>query len=170
MNGLLSVLLGLVILVSIPFQPAQVAAAPEKTDLLCVAVEQREYRLGESTVLDFAAAGWPYHVESDGVYGFHSLENESYFYAETLHGAPDDPVTALDFMWADGVDVVYQGFSALLMESGEQEEGMWDWLVRELGASPNEEGALTAYADLGGGRTLQIETDGTRVRLRLTAR
>ena len=139
------------------------AKAVDADALLTLTVGGAAYRLGESTVEDIAADGWPYTVEGDGTFAFYSPENESYFYARTLSGAAADPVIYLDMMWADGVPVVYCGIPA----DGD-EPSLWDWLAGNFPAETNEDGALIAAVSLPTGDVLQIATTGQRVRLTLT--
>ena len=134
--------------------------------LLCITIDGADYRIGTSTLIDFVENGWTYEKENDGVFGLYSPENESWIYVKTLNGSPDDPLRSLDMMWADGVPMVYQGFS----EDDEQTDGqagqsLWDWLVDSLDARENEEGTLIAKVPLSSGNYVQIETKGVRVRL-----
>ena len=164
MKKLIAAALALILLCTVGL--AQESVETEEKLLLTVTVEGIDYRLGISTAGDFAANGWPYAVEEDGTYSFYSAENESYFYVRTLNGDSDDPVMEIDLMWADGVQVVYCGFSAD-PDSPEARDDipLWTWLVELFGAETDEEGLLTARVPLSDGSTLLIETRDVRVRL-----
>ncbi|MBR5109500.1 MAG: hypothetical protein IK099_04835 [Clostridia bacterium] len=134
-------------------------------NLLSITVNGREYRLGNSTVDDFIADGWAFQRENDGMYGFFSPENESWFYAKTVNGASDAPIIYLDMWWADGVSVEYQGYGGEGEALTGRQEDLWTWLKTAFDAKQNEDGALAAAAPLSSGNSLQIETNGERVRL-----
>ncbi len=136
-----------------------------QTDYAAVRIAGVTYRLGESTVEDFAAQGWPYTVEEDGMFSLLSAENESYLYVRTADGAPSSPIVDRDLFWADGVLVEYCGFD---QTGARGEERLGDWLTLTFETEESEEGVLTAQTILPGRATLWIETDGYRVRLSLT--
>lgn len=140
--------------------------AYDEARLATVNIEGVDYRLGVSTALDLIGHGWSCEVEYDGVLGFYSPENESYFYAKTATGALGSPLVYIDLMWADGVATSYCGYRA----DGENWDDIpfWTWLTDSLGAEVDEEGALVARVPFADGSVLQIVTRDVRVRLSLT--
>lgn len=143
------------------------APAWAREDLLTVSVDGAPCRLGLTTAREIADRGWPCDVEADGVFAFYSEENGSYFYVRTADGTADAPIVYIDLMWADGVPAVYCGYAADGEEASGDDISLWKWLEKSYGASPNEEGALVARVPQADGGVLQIETDGSRVRLSL---
>ncbi|MBR6028295.1 MAG: hypothetical protein IKP40_04335 [Clostridia bacterium] len=140
----------------------------EDARLLTVTIGQTDYVLGMSTARDLMNAGWPWNRESDGVYSFYCADYGSYFYAETLGGSPDAPLTMIDLMWADGVPVRYLSVST--SASGATSGSLWDLLSGSFGASMNEEGTLVARIPLSDGRVLSAAAKDSSARLRLTLR
>ena len=125
------------------------------------------YELGTDTLQSFAAAGWTWTQESDGVYAFEVPETGSWFYVRTENDDPDAPVMMVDLMWADGLEAEYLGIDV----STEDSEGtvLWDYLEEYYDAEITEEGTLQATYGTPDGRTLLIETTGRTIRLTLMA-
>ena len=138
------------------------ALAQETAPETLLQVGERTYALGVSTVLDFADGGWTYTVEGDGAFAFFSPENESWFYARTAGGAPEEPVVFIDLTAADGVPVRYAGYSGV-----EDAGAFWAWLQDAYQAEENEEGTLTAVIPLADADALRVETKGVRFCLML---
>ena len=104
------------------------ALAQETAPETLLQVGERTYALGVSTVLDFADGGWTYTVEEDGAFAFFSPENESWFYARTAGGAPEEPVVFIDLTAvipladADALRVETKGVRfCLMLEQGTDE-------------------------------------------------
>ena len=70
----------------------------------------------------------------------------------------------LDLMWADGLEIVYQGINAGA-EADETEESMWDFLTENYEAETNDDGTLQAWQEFSDGRRLLIETKDRTIRL-----
>ena len=124
--------------------------------LLTVAINGVDYRLGVSTVEDLAANGWTYDKEEDGTFSFLIPEEESWFYVTAVDADAASPIVSINLMWASGLSVSYCGFN----EDGVSDSGVsfWDWLTDNMGAKENEEGTLQVFYPLSDGRVLLIET------------
>lgn len=142
-------------------------AALAEEQLLTFAINGRDYRLGVTTPAGLAADGWAYEAEWDGVYSFRVPVYESYFYAATDGGKPDDPIISINMMWADGLSASYCGFSADGNADERADSTLWDWLMDTLGAEQNADGTLVARYQLRSGNVLVIETKDTQVSLSL---
>ena len=86
------------------------------------------YELGTDTLQSFAAAGWTWTQESDGVYAFEVPETGSWFYVRTENDDPETPVVMVDLMWADGLEAEYLGID--VSTEGDEGTSLWDYLVR----------------------------------------
>ena len=125
------------------------------------------YELGTDTLQSFAAAGWTWTQESDGVYAFEVPETGSWFYVRTENDDPETPVVMVDLMWADGLEAEYLGID--VSTEGDEGTSLWDYLEEYYDAEINEEGTLQAVYGMPDGRTVLIETTGRTIRLTLMA-
>lgn len=125
------------------------------------------YELGTDTLQSFAAAGWTWTQESDGVYAFEVPETGSWFYIRTENDDPEAPVVMVDLMWADGLEAEYLGID--VSTEGDEGTSLWDYLEEYYDAEINEEGTLQAVYGMPDGRTVLIETTGRTIRLTLMA-
>ncbi len=125
------------------------------------------YELGTDTLQSFAAAGWTWTQESDGVYAFEVPETGSWFYIRTENDDPETPVVMVDLMWADGLEAEYLGID--VSTEGDEGTSLWDYLEEYYDAEINEEGTLQAVYGMPDGRTVLIETTGRTIRLTLMA-
>ena len=125
------------------------------------------YELGYSTLRDFEAAGWTWTQEADGVYAFEVPEAGSWFYARTENDDADGKIIMLDLMYADGLEVRYQGHNAGTEDDGTETESMWEFLEENYNAVTDEEGTLQAWQAFSDGRRLLIETKDRTLRLTL---
>ncbi len=134
----------------------------------CVLIDHELYELGASTLRDFEAAGWTWTQEADGTYAFEVPKTGSWFYAQTENDAEDGKIVMLDLMFADGLEVSYQGINAGT-EADESDESMWDFLEDNYDAEMNDDGTLQAWQTFSDGRRLLIETKDRTVRLTLVS-
>ena len=125
------------------------------------------YELGTDTLQSFAAAGWTWTQESDGVYAFEVPETGSWFYVRTENDDPETPVVMVDLMWADGLEAEYLGID--VSTEGDEGTSLWDYLEEYYDTEINEEGTLQAAYGMPDGRTVLIETTGRTIRLTLMA-
>ncbi len=125
------------------------------------------YELGTDTLQSFAAAGWTWTQESDGVYAFEVPETGSWFYVRTENDDPETPVVMVDLMWADGLEAEYLGID--VSTEGDEGTSLWDYLEEYYDTEINEEGTLQAVYGMPDGRTVLIETTGRTIRLTLMA-
>ena len=125
------------------------------------------YELGTDTLQSFAAAGWTWTQEDDGVYAFEVPETGSWFYVRTENDDPKAPIIMVDLMWADGLEAEYLGIDISAEDDGDNI--LWDYLEEYYSAETNEEGTLQAAYGMPDGHTLLIETKGRTIRLTLNA-
>ena len=139
---------------------------PAAVNLLEVRIAGETYELGASKLNDFAAHGWEWEPEDDGTFAFMVPEWESWFYARTRNNDPLEPVTELNLLWADGLDVEYCGFSNA--EGADQDfSGLWAYLAGEMFAYVDDDGKLCTQLGLDEGKKLSILTDGQGLSLAL---
>ena len=151
--------------------------------------------LGETTLKDITANGWILYMEEPGVFSLYdSFDEPTGILLYTEHGAPDEPVIAMDAMFQEDIIVEYCGFdglvgihaddpdeywypdptgmelAALLEDSGERFNlwnGLVNWLVTDFGAEQSEDGIYEAKIPLSDGRTLYVSSHDSQVRISL---
>lgn len=135
---------------------------------LGILINDEWYELGYSTLSDFTEYGWTWEQEADGVYAFEVPETGSWFYVRTENDSAEGKIVMIDLMWADGLDVSYQGVNAGT-NAGDEEESMWDFLEAYYETEVNDDGTLQAWQEFSDGRRLLIETKDRTVRLTLVS-
>lgn len=163
---------------------------------LTVGIDGYSFTLGESTPQDMIGTLRCDYEEGPGFIGISRDHGETWIYVRTEHGQMDEPVLEINVFRADAY-IEYCGFDGMfsigrlddpdavwspdgytvderdnLIEDGEMRswghwEGLDAWLAERYGAAPNPDGITEAKIPLRDGRTVQVDTNGTPVRISL---
>ena len=173
------------------------AALTDRDLLTFVMYSGNEYRyvLGETTLRDMMEDGWIPDMENDGTFSLYDINGDpTGVLLYTEHGTVDEPITAMNAMFQEFMQVAYCGFDGLvgihaedpdeywypdetglelaelLSDTGERInlwDGLVNWLVTDFGAEQNEEGIFEAKIPLSDGRTLFVASHDSQVRISL---